>query len=78
MTQSESDVQFLARMILATREGDQLSSVDARRLGEVAKYGSDLPGQQLPGRTPSTMPEERRQGDKPIGGEPRREDLVNG
>lgn len=47
----ETDTQFLARMILATREGQQISSADAQRLSDHASFG---------GRVPTTMPEERR------------------
>jgi len=46
----EPTVQFLARMILATREGQQISSADARRLDDHASYG---------GNQPTTMPEAR-------------------
>jgi hypothetical protein len=51
----DTDTQFLARMILATREGHQISSFDAQRLGNLADFG--------PGPT-TTMPEERRDASK--------------
>jgi len=47
----ETTTQFLARMILATREGQQISSADAQRLSDHASYGIQVP---------TTMPEERR------------------
>ena len=47
----ETGLQFIARMLLATREGHQISSNDARRLSDLAQYG--------PGPV-TTMPEERR------------------
>lgn len=54
----EPTVQFLARMILATREGHQISSLDAQRLGDHANFG---------GRAePPTMPEGRRDASKPL------------
>lgn len=49
---------FLARMLLATREGQQITSADARRLSDLAQYG--IHG------APTTMPEERRSGSKPL------------
>lgn len=54
---SEPDTQFLARMIVATREQTQISSADARRLSNLSQYG---------GRQPTTMPEERRGGTTPV------------
>lgn len=53
----EPTVQFLARMILATREGHQIGSKDAQRLADHANYGQ---------ADPPTMPEERRDGSKPL------------
>jgi hypothetical protein len=54
----ETNTQFLARMILSTREQHQINSSDARRLGDLAQFG--------PGGPPTTMPEERRQVSKPL------------
>jgi hypothetical protein len=54
---NESDIQFLARMLVATREGGQISSADARRLSNLSQFGS---------RQPTTMPEERRSGTSPV------------
>ena len=54
---SETTTQFLARMIVATREQTQISSADARRLSDHAQFGS---------RTVTTMPEERRSGSRPL------------
>ena len=54
----EHDTQFLARMIVATREGQQTASADARRLNNIAQFGDSLSrGEQVAG---TTMPEERR------------------
>lgn len=50
--------QFLARMIIAVREGHQIGSHDSRRLSDLAQYG--------PGPVPPTMPEERREANKPL------------
>jgi hypothetical protein len=55
---SETSSQFLARMILATREAHQISSADAQRLSELAQFGTQGP--------PTTMPEERRDSSKPL------------
>jgi hypothetical protein len=54
----ESDIQFLARQMIALREGDQLRSEDARRLQELAEFGHSDSGHQ----TTTTLPEERRDG----------------
>lgn len=54
----ENSHQFLARMILATREQHQINSPDAQRLSELAQFG--------PSGSPTTMPEERRDGSKPL------------
>ena len=54
----ETSTQFLARMILATREGHQINSRDAQRLSNLAQFGPQGP--------PTTMPEERRDASKPI------------
>jgi hypothetical protein len=54
----ESTTQFLARMLLATREGQQISSLDAQRLSDHAAFG--------PHGSPTTMPEERRDASKPL------------
>jgi hypothetical protein len=66
---AETTTQFLARMILATREQHQISSVDARRLGELAQFG--------PGGPPTTMPEARLKADRPLAPSAAR-DLVTG
>lgn len=49
----DSDIQILARVLVATREDDQISSEDARRLTDLANFGSSY-------QTTSTLPEERR------------------
>jgi len=54
----ETTTQFLARMILATREQHQISSPDAQRLGDLANFG--------PRGYTTTMPEERRDASKPL------------
>jgi hypothetical protein len=54
----EPNSQFLARMIVATREGHQISSRDAIRLDELAQFGAH--GQ------PTTMPEARTDASKPL------------
>lgn len=46
-----SDTQFLAKMLIKTREGDQLSQVESRRLANLAKYGDS-------NERATTMPEE--------------------
>jgi hypothetical protein len=66
---AESDVQFLARMLIATREQHQISSRDAQRMSNLAQFGS--------GPVPTTMPEERRQADKPLSPD-HAKDLVEG
>lgn len=59
----EPDIQFLARMIVATREGNQIASADAQRLNNIAQYGDSL--EDAPGRAMrTTMPEERRSGEQ--------------
>jgi hypothetical protein len=63
----ETATQFLARMVLATREQHQINSQDARRLSDLAQYG--------PGPVPTTMPEERRDASTPHK-PPTAEDLV--
>lgn len=62
----EPTVQFLARMILATREGQQISSADAQRLNDHASYGPN---------TPTTMPEARRHHQSVLA-DPRPQELV--
>lgn len=57
----EPTSQFFARMILATREGHQISSLDAQRLGDHAQFGN---------HQPPTMPEERRMANKPLTPDP--------
>jgi hypothetical protein len=54
----ETSSQFLARMILATREQSQINSRDAQRLSDLAQFGAQGP--------PTTMPEERRDANKPL------------
>lgn len=58
MKYPETPVHFLARMLVETREGGQINSEDARRLQDLAQFGE--------GPAPTTMPEERRDGSKPI------------
>jgi hypothetical protein len=54
----QTDIQFLARMVVATREGNQVSSTDARRLNNLAQFGdSSVPAE---GAGETTLPEERR------------------
>lgn len=53
----ETSTQFLARMILATREQHQINSRDAQRLSNLAQFGPQGP--------PTTMPEERRDASTP-------------
>jgi len=71
-----SDIQFLASMIVAVREGHQINSADAQRLNNLATFGDSAPRSgDVFGRT--TMPEERREAGKPLtpeGGQ----DLVRG
>lgn len=45
----ETDVQFLARMLVAVREGEQIATEDADKLGHLANYG--------PGPYPQAIPE---------------------
>jgi hypothetical protein len=45
-------------MLLATRESQQISRVDAQRLSDHAAFGQH--------GNPTTMPEERRDGSKPL------------
>ena len=54
---NEPDLQFLARMILSTRENNQISSADARRLSNLSQFGGSMA---------TTMPEERRSGTKVV------------
>jgi hypothetical protein len=62
---TESDIQFLARMIVASREGHQIVSGDAQRLNNLATFGDSLPrGDDAIGST--SMPEERRDGSRPL------------
>lgn len=65
----ETNTQFLAKMILATREGHQVSSRDARRLSDLASFGRHH-------EAPTTMPEERRDPNKPLNA-PEPQDLIN-
>lgn len=54
----ETNDQFLARMLIHTREGDQLTSRDAKKLNDLAVHGRQVSALGQP--TTSTMPEERR------------------
>jgi hypothetical protein len=57
----ESDIQFLARMIVLSREGGQIPGHDARRLNNLATYGDSMPrGSSESERSQTTLPEERR------------------
>lgn len=57
-----SDSQFLAQVLIATREGDQLSAQQATRLQQLAAFGrSNEP-------LPTSMPEERREAQVPPSG----------
>jgi hypothetical protein len=49
---AETDIQFLARMIVLVREGGQIGQFDAQKLAHLANFG--------PGPMPTTMPEEQR------------------
>ena len=53
---TESDIQFLARMLLLTHEQSQITQADAQRLANLAQFGG--------GPVPPTMPEEHRGRDK--------------
>ena len=53
---TESDIQFLARMILMTHENNQIMRADSRRLANMAQFG--------PGPVPAAMPEERSEANK--------------
>lgn len=55
MSYPENDVQFLARMLIQHREGDQFAAEDARRLQALADFGHSGGHQTTP-----TLPEERR------------------
>lgn len=65
---TETTTQFLARMLLATREGHQIGSRDAQRLSDHAAFGQH--------GSPTTMPEERRDGSKPLVEVTKRSDLI--
>jgi hypothetical protein len=62
----EPTTQFLARMIIATREGQQITSEDAARLDDHATYGTHVP---------TTMPEARADASRLLN-EPSRRELV--
>lgn len=62
----EPETQFLARMIVATREQQQISSQDAQRLADHATYGNHIP---------TTMPEARADASTVLAS-PRPEELV--
>ena len=49
----EGEVQFLARMLLNTREGHQIAGQDIQRLQKLAEHG--------PGPVPPTPPEAHRE-----------------
>ena len=51
----ESEVQFLARMLINTREGHQIAGQDIQRLQKLAEHG--------PGPVPPTPPEAHMPGD---------------
>lgn len=53
----DSDLQFVARMLAATRRGDQVNSRDAHRLDEIAHFGYTK-GTPMPGSSPSIFPPE--------------------
>jgi hypothetical protein len=75
-TQLETDVQFLARMLVSTREGQQIPGHDARRLNNLATYGDSLlRGDAAAAST--TMPEERRSGSE-LPGQAGTRDVVRG
>lgn len=59
----ETDLQFVARMLVATREGDQLNGAEARKLNDLAQFGRTNMHQET-----TTMPEERRDPNKSPGG----------
>jgi hypothetical protein len=59
----ESDLQLLARLLIATREGDALNQQDAQRLNELATYGHST--EPLGAPVVTTMPEERNPGGYP-------------
>lgn len=61
-----SDIQFLARMIVLTREGGQIPSTDARRLNNLATYGDSLDRGSDQDNSATTLPEERRSGSRPL------------
>lgn len=54
----ETNIQFMARMLLVVREGHQMSRHDAQRLSDLANHG--------PGPTPTTMAEAREDGSRPL------------
>jgi hypothetical protein len=54
----ETTTQFLARMILAVREGHQIGSDDAQRLQNMSMFGNGAP---MP-----TMAEARTDASKPL------------
>lgn len=64
---NETNTQFLARMIMATREQHQIGRRDATRLSDLAQFG--------PRGMPPTMPEARADASKPLQ-EVTREELV--
>jgi hypothetical protein len=77
MSFPESDLQFLAKMVVAAREGHQISSREAQRLNNLAEFGDSLPrGDAAVGRT--TMPEERREASQPFPSASGVHDVVRG
>lgn len=54
----ETNVQFLARMLLVIREGHQMSKIDAMRLTDLASFG--------PGPVPTVLAEGREDGSRPL------------
>lgn len=63
----ESDIQVIARCLLSTREGDQISSADAQRLEDIANHGYSMDHSEGQPRPTTTMPEARRSGSRPLG-----------
>lgn len=54
----ETNIQFLARMLLVVREGHQMSKRDAMRLTDLANFG--------PGPVPTVLAEGREDGSRPL------------
>jgi hypothetical protein len=61
-------IAVILLLILRTREQQQMPSVDAKRLGDLAQYGRSFQepsGPGLRGPAVTTMPEERREARPP-------------